>query len=224
MLPEISIRSHSSDQFALDKVLYSNSYRLNDFLPGSVVVDVGAHIGSFSIGCSIRGASKIYAFEPVQDNYELLIKNLNNFAKNYRSFQIGVNSESGFFKIKEPELISNAFYETALIGLSETGIDCYFVKLEEIINLVKEKIYLLKVSLPHNREAEFLTSCPNLFLARNLCFETECSKEESEAIETKIKNKGSYNDSRVRKMGEKIHLFTFSQDDCDLCFSKYNVT
>jgi len=221
MLPEISIRSHSSDQFVLDKVLYANSYRINSFLPNSVVVDVGAHIGSFSINCAIRGASKIYAFEPLQDNYELLLRNISSFAKDSRAFQLGANNEIGFFKIKEPELISNAFYEASEIGMSDSGMDCYFVKLEDILKSVKEKIYLLKVSMP-GKERELIASCSNLFVVKNLCFEMECSKDESEEIEAIVKKKGAFNDSIVRKVTEKSFLFQFSQEDCNVCFNKYN--
>lgn len=221
MLPEISIRSHSSDQFVLDKVLYANSYRINDFIPDSVVVDVGAHIGGFSINCAIRRAAKIYAFEPLQENYDVLLRNLNNFSQNFRAFQLGVSNECGFLKIGEPQLISNAFYEASEIGISNTGTDCYFIKLEEAIASIKEKIYLMKIST-NGREYEFLSSCNNLFAVKNLCFETDCSKEESEKITEDIKRKGSFNDSIVRKVTEKAYLFNFSQEDCDICFNKYN--
>lgn len=221
MLPEISIRSHSSDQFTLDKVLYANSYRINDFMPNSVVVDVGAHIGSFSINCAIRRAAKIYAFEPLQDNYDVLLRNLSNFSQNFRAFQLGVNNENGFFKIEEPQLISDAFYESSEIGISDTGIDCYFIKLKEAIKSISEKVYLLKLSTK-GREYEFLNSCDNLFAVKNLCFETDCSKEESEKITEDIKRKGSFNDSIVRKVTEKSYLFNFSQEDCNICFNKYN--
>ena len=223
MLPEISIRSHSSDQFVLDKVLYSNSYRINELIPKSVIVDIGAHIGAFSINCALRRADKIYAFEPLQDNYSILIRNLANFSQNFKAFQLGINSEAGFLKVEEPKLISNAFYESSEIGISDSGIDCYFIKLEEAIRSISEKIYLMKVSAK-GREYEFLDACTNLFAVKNLCFEIECSKDEAEDITQKIKRKGSFNDSTVRKVTDKHYLFNFSQEDCNICFNKYNTT
>lgn len=59
MLPEITIRSHSSDQFLLDRILYSNSYRINNLLPNSTVVDIGANIGVFCINAQISGRKSL---------------------------------------------------------------------------------------------------------------------------------------------------------------------
>jgi FkbM family methyltransferase len=46
--------------------------------PGMVVVDVGAHIGHFSLIAARRVGSvgKVYAFEPAPENYALLVKNI----------------------------------------------------------------------------------------------------------------------------------------------------
>ena len=81
----------------------------------------------------------------------------------------------------------------------------------------------MKVSV-EGREYEFLNSCSNLFAVKNLCFEMKCSKEESKKIEEDVKKKGSFNDSIIRKVTEHHYLFNFSQEDCNICFNKYNTT
>lgn len=43
---------------------------------GRVVVDGGAHVGTFSLMAIMLGAKKVYAFEPVIPTYELLRKNI----------------------------------------------------------------------------------------------------------------------------------------------------
>ena len=49
----------------------------NKLIPGDVVVDVGAHVGVFSIiAALLYPGIKIYAFEPMPLNYMYLVKNV----------------------------------------------------------------------------------------------------------------------------------------------------
>jgi FkbM family methyltransferase len=52
-------------------------YQLMDctIQPGDYVVDLGANIGIFSNRASELGAAKVYSFEPVKENFELLMLN-----------------------------------------------------------------------------------------------------------------------------------------------------
>lgn len=225
LLPEISIRSHSSDQFVIDRVLYSNSYRLNRFIPGCTVVDVGAHIGAFSLASIIHGASKIYAFEPSQFNYRVLVKNLSDFSKDFSVFQLGVDLTSGFKFMSKPEMIKSSFIEFANIAINENDKDyktdiAYFVDLDEVLSMIEEEIYLLKISVPES-EFKLLSSSKRLSLVRNLCYETNCSEEEAKTMSDEIKKKGSFKNALFEKVGEKTYLFSFSKNDHSICFSKY---
>jgi len=219
MLPEITLRSHSSDQFLIDRVLYSNSYRINNFLPDSTIVDIGAHIGAFCINAQLRGAGKIYAFEPFQNNYEVLVKNLYQMCRNYRSYKLGVSETSGFFPMADPDLINNTFYNTADVKISEKGNPEYFCRLDEILSVIPEKIYLLKISTPNL--IEVLENSNKLFLCENLCFELD-SKENSEEILEKIKRKGAFLNCETLRNSEHTTLYKFSKTELDVCFFKYN--
>lgn len=54
-----------------------NEYRLPDkFDSADVIIDVGAHIGSFSYECYKRGAKDITAFEVWKENYDICKLNL----------------------------------------------------------------------------------------------------------------------------------------------------
>ena len=84
MTPEITIRTFSNDQYFLDKAFYSNYYRIKSIGEGSLVVDIGAHVGAFSFSCLIRGAN-VFAVEPFHDNLRLLMQNTRYFGReNYR--------------------------------------------------------------------------------------------------------------------------------------------
>lgn len=71
------IREGTFDIGIIQEVAYDPFYAISRFLIGEkdVVIDVGAHIGAFSIFAAARGA-KVIALEPVQENFELLEENL----------------------------------------------------------------------------------------------------------------------------------------------------
>jgi len=61
----------------------------------SIVVDVGAHIGSFSIMVA-KSARKVLAFEPEPTNYQMLKKNVElNHLENVSIFEMAVSGISG---------------------------------------------------------------------------------------------------------------------------------
>jgi len=54
-----------------------NEYKLPEkFEPNTIVIDIGAHIGSFSKTCINRGAETILAFEPHPENFKLCAENV----------------------------------------------------------------------------------------------------------------------------------------------------
>lgn len=63
-------RGGTCDANVFHDVVERNEYRLPDaFSPEDLILDVGAHIGSFSQACLERGARRILAFEPDPENY-----------------------------------------------------------------------------------------------------------------------------------------------------------
>ena len=64
-----TFRSGTVDRMIYDGVIRYNEYQLPDrFLPSDVVIDVGAHIGSFAHAVVERGCRRVFCFEPDRDN------------------------------------------------------------------------------------------------------------------------------------------------------------
>jgi FkbM family methyltransferase len=78
-------RPDTLDWSIWQSVVVHNEYRLpRQFQAADTVLDVGAHIGGFSYACLIRGAGRVFAFEPEPANYELACHNLASFGPRVR--------------------------------------------------------------------------------------------------------------------------------------------
>jgi len=73
---EFLTRTNSLDRWVIKEIFGERPYLIPK--PGDVVVDVGAHIGTYSLlACrAMNGEGKIYAYEPDPDNFDLLKKNI----------------------------------------------------------------------------------------------------------------------------------------------------
>jgi FkbM family methyltransferase len=79
------LRRRTLDGRIVRQVVIANEYRLPErFGPGDVVVDVGAHIGSFALAALERGAGVVHCVEPDAENFALLKHNLAPYADRVR--------------------------------------------------------------------------------------------------------------------------------------------
>ena len=106
------------------RIVKSNFVKKNytrDFVPitkDSIVVDVGAHIGSFSI-MAAKSAYKVLAFEPEPNNYRMLKKNMElNHLENMSIFEMAVSGISGYQDIYTYQGGSSADYSLYKRGIT----------------------------------------------------------------------------------------------------------
>ncbi len=71
------VRDDTWDENIVNEVVLGNPYSvlLEQLGPGDVCLDIGAHIGVFTILAASHG-TRVYAFEPVPSNYALLAENI----------------------------------------------------------------------------------------------------------------------------------------------------
>ena len=100
---KIKIRVNSTDLMALTHVWMIQEYSNYDFdiNDNDIVIDVGAHIGLFALFASqFCKLGKIFCFEPIKENYELLVENVkSNKIKNIIPFNFAVSKVSDSVKI-----------------------------------------------------------------------------------------------------------------------------
>ena len=76
-------RAGTCDENVFRSVVGLNEYQLPDALPADkLILDIGAHIGSFTQACLERGARRIVACEPEPENYQRCRKHLAEAIKN----------------------------------------------------------------------------------------------------------------------------------------------
>lgn len=74
---KMKIRSKSTDVHVLAEIFLLNEYPLDDIPAGSVILDVGSHIGLFAVyACAQNKKFKVFCFEPIKENFNLLEENI----------------------------------------------------------------------------------------------------------------------------------------------------
>lgn len=89
-----NVRGNSDDRHVIFEVLIKKIYPMK-IKQGSIVVDIGAHIGCFTIHAA-RPAVKVFSYEPFPENFNALVSNLKlNNISNVNVFLMAVSGKRG---------------------------------------------------------------------------------------------------------------------------------
>jgi FkbM family methyltransferase len=178
------VRSQTSDSAILAEVVLLDMYRLNELnlQPNATVVDVGAHIGLFSLTVS-KMVRNVYSFEPMPENFDLLKHNINvNAADNIIAENVAVGGKDGTRKlyISNNQCGGHTFIKTLpAVRDSNMFINVKTKSLEHIVDSNGiDEIDLLKLDC-EGSEYEILFNCPDKVLKRINAMSIECHNLES---------------------------------------------
>ena len=159
-------RTSSSDMILIYEILLQSKYKSEYFFPDAikpkVIFDIGGNIGITSIYlASIFPHAKIYTFEPLPANFEILKKNIDNY-ENIEAFNFGLGSQYSNFKVylsNDSENFSGiSFYPDPIGNNSDPYISCEVQSINEVVEKLKiDCIDLIKIDT-EGAEYDILTS------------------------------------------------------------------
>jgi len=140
---------HGHEDHYLDHLVSDGEQELKNYIehelkPSSVILDIGANIGYFSILCAAREPlSNVYAIEPGELNYKFLTENIqNNDLKNIKPFNYAISNmtrQMNFFENSAWGYID----ETNITG--KTSLTSVLTLDDFVEKLDLEKIDLIKI-------------------------------------------------------------------------------
>ena len=130
---KLKIRTNSTDIMTLTNVWLMNEYdKKFEIKENDVVIDIGAHIGLFSLFASQYCKNgKIFSYEPIKENFELFLENIDlNQLQNIHAFNSAVSKTDGKVRIfyNEDEAGHSIF------GDNEEGVSVNSVSLQKIFD------------------------------------------------------------------------------------------
>lgn len=186
---KVKMRAKSTDFYVLTNVWIIGEYDLDklQIKNSDTVIDIGAHVGFFTVYVSqICVNGKIYSYEPIKENYELLAYNLSiNNIKNTTIFQKAVTDKSGSVRI----FLNSDSAAHSVFSKSDRYTDTESVSLKEIFDSNKiEKCDVLKLDC-EGSEYMILNSLPESYFKRiqKIVMEYHRTDEEPNLLQDLIK-------------------------------------
>jgi FkbM family methyltransferase len=160
--PGIEYRPATSDESIIQTVLVEQrEYMFPTFKP-SIIYDMGGNIGVLAvIMANVYPDAMIYSFEPVRENFDLLVKNTATY-KNVFPLNYGLGEGSGMRNIWKSDDEKNlGGFSTIIQTKGEDA--CHLVRIRDIGEVVREYGHpdLIKVDV-EGAEAEILHAMPLL--------------------------------------------------------------
>ncbi|MBU0569771.1 FkbM family methyltransferase [Patescibacteria group bacterium] len=165
---KIKARVNTFDKLAIFEVWGLKEYEVSGFEinPNDVVVDIGAHIGTFSVWVAKKAhRGKVYSFEPDKDSYSLLKENKKiNKLNNLNLYNLAVSGKEGRAILYKSDRVSvgNSFYNN---GHAE-GTSVPTISLELFFKRYKlKKIDFLKIDT-EGSEYDIILNTPQKLLRK----------------------------------------------------------
>jgi len=208
------IRPETNDFHIFEAVVWQNEYGLPEHLPGDeVLIDIGAHIGSFTYAALMRGAGRVYAFEAHPINYVVALRNLERFGDRAVCRELAVwRSDSEGETLFNDPLVNYSKPNTGGFSVvyNDFGLAVPSIGLDEILLEASEgltrPVHLLKIDC-EGAEYPILFTSKYLAIVKEICGEYHEIPANIVPPRAKVKGIEEFNRHSLKKFLE-AHGFT----------------
>jgi len=152
---------NSWDKSIFQECFVENEYKISSFKESDVVIDLGCHIGSFSLLAYERGSKNIHSFEALKANYDFAKENLKKTNVNLKNLAVW-RSDMDVEKAKFNKNIVD--WNTGMGRIDENSqsnediveVDC--IKFDTILSQFEE-VRMVKIDIEGSEYSVLYTSC-----------------------------------------------------------------
>ncbi len=211
---KIKIRTNSTDLMQLGTVWFTDDYRMPGFEinDNDIVMDIGAHVGIFSLFASeFCKKGKIYSFEPIKENYNMLVSNVNlNEIKNIIPLNLAVSKKNEPVKIylNSDESAHSIFFQgNEFVKVNSATLEKIFDEYEI------ENCNVMKIDC-EGAEYEIINSIPDKYFSKinKMIIEYHFADEKPELYQNLLKKLDTmlFN-IKIKKISESIGMIYASK-------------
>jgi FkbM family methyltransferase len=180
-------RTGTNDGAIIEEVWNKRFYFTDDFVveKNDVVIDIGAHVGAFTILAGLLGAKRVYSFEPHPRNYAQLVLNVqrNNLSKVVRDTHGAItDSDNDYLDLWEHKENTGSHSVVCDVGKNKFTVPNYNIRDYSIVD-----IDFMKLDCEGAEYA--ILHAQNLENVKKLALEWH-NREKAEVLRTFIQNQG----------------------------------
>ena len=186
-------RPQTEDTEVFESVVDRNEYRLPlKFESRDIIIDIGAHVGSFSYAVLTRGAGKVYSYEAHPINHAIASRNLARFGEKVECRNAAVWRSDEHSQTLYNDVITGYAHTGGISILwNDAGVPVRTTNLDEVLfeasNGLENPIRLLKLDC-EGSEYPILFTSEHLGIVEEMC--GEYHEIEPERIPDRAKVKG----------------------------------
>jgi FkbM family methyltransferase len=110
----LKINYREVDLGVIQEVFFEDPYIIKEINEGSIVIDIGAHIGTFALRCAKERDCTVFSYEPNKESYDILIQNIkdNNVEDKIKCFNKALSDKVGTrdFNVSTGHPAGSSFY------------------------------------------------------------------------------------------------------------------